>query len=248
MNISKRVAAIVPAIGLALVVAACGSSNATPTSAGGGGGQVSAAPSLGNDLGGAFKGLSSVNSYRFTMTFTGAAFAGLIPALPGSSTNSATSMSGTVIVKPARAADVTIGAVHLIEVGGQDYIDFDNSGSFIASPEQGSGLVTSYLPDQLWTSLFAIGSGDYTLVGLEQKNGVAAVHYRASGGTLTTLANAYGAGSWTADVWIAASGVYPVSVVVANGTGSGASQFKLDITNVNDPSNQVTAPANAASS
>jgi hypothetical protein len=236
---------------LGAIVAACGSANATPSASTGGGGNGGATPSasFGSDLGGAFGDLSGVNSYKFTMSLSGGPFSSLIPPLGGTGSSSGTSLSGTVVLKPARALDVTVDGVHVIEIGGKDYVDYDNSGSFIVSPMQGSGMVASYLPDQLWGSLFGVGGvNGYDLVGPEQKDGVATVHYRANDATLGTIGKLYGAGNWSADVWVAAGGGSPVSVLIENGTGSSAARFELDVTNVNDPANKVSAPADVPAS
>ena len=49
---------------------------------------------------------------------------------------------------------------------------------------------------------------------------------------------------WTADVWIATQGGYPVSTAIVGGDDSGKVVFQLvfDITNINDSANKVTAP------
>jgi hypothetical protein len=88
----------------------------------------------------------------------------------------------------------------------------------------------------------------FDLVGTETKNGVSADHYQASGPALAELGSITGvaATTWAADVWIAADGGYPVSmaVVATASDNSLVYEVKFDLTNVNDPANKVTAPAN----
>ena len=52
--------------------------------------------------------------------------------------------------------------------------------------------------------------------------------------------------TWSADVWIATDGGYPVSmdILATASDNSVAYEIKFDITNVNDPANKVTAPTN----
>ena len=60
---------------------------------------------------------------------------------------------------------------------------------------------------------------------------------------LDSLAGVSGA-TWTADLWLATSGGYPVSMaIIGTKDSTVVYQVSFDITNINDPTNKVTAPA-----
>jgi hypothetical protein len=52
--------------------------------------------------------------------------------------------------------------------------------------------------------------------------------------------------TWTADVWIAQNGGYPVSMSILAKASDNSILYEIqfDITNINDPANKVTAPTN----
>jgi hypothetical protein len=240
---------------LAVAVAACGSSGSTPNSNGGqsAGPSNAVQPTLnggdnGGDNGGGFGDVTSkfdnVASYKFNMVLAGGSFASSLSVLGSASSDGSFTISGTVITKPDKAADVTMAGIHIIESGGQQCMDM-GTGSFFCTPSTGSSMADSFSPSTMFGSMVDTGSGDYKKVGTEQKNGVTADHYQGTEGAYAGLNSLAGVpnATWTADVWIATDGGYPVSTAIV-GTADGATVFKFifDITNINDPANKVTLP------
>ena len=247
---------------LAIVLAACGSSGSkgtaapsnsggglvVPTTANGGGGGDN-----GSLLGGAAAKLDDIASYKFSMTFAGTYFGSYLGMLGGGASATAgapVTFSGTVITKPAKAADITIGGMHIIEVDGMQYMDL-GAGTFYSSPATGTSLADSFSP----SSFFSMGvdsssASGYKLVGEEQKNGVTALHLQADAAALKSYGSIFGVpnGTWSADTWIAKDGGYPVSMSIVGKAADGTDAFGLsfDITNINDPGLKVTKPANVA--
>ncbi len=84
----------------------------------------------------------------------------------------------------------------------------------------------------------------YKAVGEEQHNGMATVHYQADASIMSTYGSMLGVtgGTWSADVWLAKDGGYPVGVSIKSTGGSATFEMTLDITNINDPANKVEAP------
>ena len=208
-------------------------------------------PGGGTELSGAVSALSDINSYKFSMTLAGGDFGSMLSALggAGASGNAPFTMSGTIVEKPTAAADITMAGFHIIEVGGTDYLDMGGTGSFISYPASGTSMADSFAPSTMFSSMMDPSTlAGFTKVGTEQKNGVSADHYQASQAVLSQFGTAAGvtAANWSADLWIATSGGYPVSMAII-GTAADKSiayEILFDITNVNDPANKVTAPTN----
>ena len=241
---------------LSLAASACSGSSAsaapsgTPTAPGGNSGSSPTSAASGAGLSGAVANLSVVSNYKFKMTLAGGTFGSLFALLPvgGSTGNAAFTLSGMIVTSPAQAADITMGSFHIIEIGGYDYMDL-GTGGFVKTPVTGTGLADSLSPATLFSSsITASTAGSYQLVGSESKNGVEADHYQANAAALAEYGSILGVtdATWSADVWLAKSGGYPVSVaIVAKATDkSVAYELSFDLTNVNDPSNSVTAPTN----
>jgi hypothetical protein len=237
---------------LAIALAACsgGSGSAAPT----GGARASTGPGGGNGgnggssvLGGAAAKLSDIASYKFSMTLAGGDYGSMLSALGGAAAtgNAPFTMTGTIIAKPDKAADITMGAFHIIEVGGNDYLDMSGSGSYISTPTT-SSMADAFAPSSMFSSMISTSYTGFNKVGSEPKNGVGADHYQGTKAVLDQLASAAGVtgATWTADVWIASDGGYPVSmaIVAIAADKTIAYEILFDITNVNDPANQVTAP------
>jgi hypothetical protein len=239
---------------VALAVGACsgGSSVTAPPSAAGPASSVGGNGGNGNGggsvVGGAAAKLSAITSYKFSMTLAGGDYSSLLSALGGTvaSGNAPFTMSGTIVLQPAHAADITMGSIHLIEIGGSDYLDVSGSGAFIATP-MSTSIVDSFAPATMFSSMVdPSAAGGFAKVGTGQKNGVSADHYQGSQAVLAGIAAGSGltGATWTADIWIATSGGYPVSMAIA-GTAADKSiayEILFDITNANDPANKVVAP------
>ena len=217
-------------------------SNPPATPGGGnGGGLISAANNF-----------ASIKSYKFSMTLAGGTFGSMLSGLPGASASSDApfTMSGTVTTSPA-AADITMAGFHIIEVGGFDYLDMSGSGTFYKTPASGTSMAESLSPATMFSSAMDTSGGTgFSKVGTDTKNGVKADHYTASASALAAYGSTLGVATdatWSADVWIAQNGGYPVSMsILAIGSDKSVLyQITFDISNINDPSNNVTAPANA---
>ena len=265
----------------ALAFAACGGKTATPTPAP----TQTPAPTIaatvtptptptatGCDLTAADTAMQNLASYQFKMTLAGGA-ADALQDLPPYGEANAYTLKGTIVNKPAPAADITLDKFHIIEIGGADYQDAEGDGSFIqlggdngggddsgtptdtpaasdsASPDN-SGLVSTFAPEEMFDS-GVVGSGSggaYTLAGTETKNGVQTNHCTADQIALESYGSTLGVtdATWTADVWLASDTGYPVSVALVAKAKDGSLPFEIliDLTNVNDASNKVAAPTN----
>jgi len=243
----------------AIAVAACGSSSNTNapggTGSNGGGLIGTAKPTLngggggdGGGLGGAAASLDNLDSYKFSMTLAGGTWGSTLSMFGGAGAtgNAPFTMTGTIVAKPDKAADVVLGGFHIIEVNGTDYIDM-GTGSFMSTPVSGSGMADTFSPSTMFSSMIGSTTTGYDKVGTEQKNGVGADHYKGNEAVYSQLDRYSGVSNatWTADVWIATSGGYPVSMAII-GTSGGQIVYEtaFDLTNINDPANKVTAPTN----
>ncbi len=230
--------------GVALVAGACGGSSSTPAPTGTSApvatptqaaAQSQGTGSGGNVLTGAVSKLSDITSYKFTMTMKGGTYGSLIGDTP---------ITGTVIVSPQKAAEMTFMGMDIIEIGGKTYVNLGGAWTESTDSSQAS-MADNFAPEKMFGSYITdqTASG-YNLVGEEQKNGVATMHFSADASVMNEYSSLLGVegGTWSADVWIAKTGGYPVSVKVLNTGGSSAFEFSMDITNVNDPANKVVAP------
>lgn len=206
-------------------------------------------------IAGAEKKLAAIASYRFKVTIAGKGALGSFGQDSGQ-----VQMSGTVIVKPTNALHFEMSGLDmgsgspskmgLTIIGDKGWIDLGTGMTMEVPADSAQGMGQSFdafRPEKLFGSTFdSYGSG-FKAGSEEQKNGVATIHYTADETTLKGFATAYGEGTWSADVWIAKDGGYPVSssVVGKVATGENAGEFRItmDITNVDDPANKVTAPA-----
>ncbi|MGA3058601.1 MAG: hypothetical protein ABSE70_11310 [Candidatus Limnocylindrales bacterium] len=241
---------------MAIALSACGGSSATaaPGSSNNGGNSASAnagGNSGGSALSGAADAFSTIGSYTFSMTLAGGDLGSTLAMLggPAPSGNAPFTYSGTMIVKPAKAADISMTGFHVIEIGGYDYLDVGDTGGFVKSAVEGTGMTDSLSPIQMFQNIVdpSVISG-YNKVGSETKNKVGTDHYQASASALAAygmMLNVTGA-TWTADVWIAQNGGYPVSMSILAKTSDNGIVYEIqfDITNINDPANKVTAPTN----
>lgn len=111
-------------------------------------------------------------------------------------------------------------------------------------------MADSLSPATMFSSAMDTSAGSgYSKVGTDNKNGVTADHYKASSSALSAYGSTLGVpadATWSADVWIAQNGGYPVSMsILAIGSDKSVLyEITFDISNINDPSNNVTAPTN----
>ena len=239
---------------VAVALSACGSSpspSATPTSADTSEPSASAeASSSAASLDGAGTALSNLTSYKFTMTVVGGDLSdNTLSTLPNAPASGIFKVSGTYLLAPSEAADITVASTfHEISVGGIDYQDAGLTGSFTEDDTGATVLVDQLSPTSVYTSFDF--SGSFNTVGDESKDGVDTTHLQAGDSALAEFATVSGvqAGAWTADVWLANQGGYPVAMTIVGTTSTTDKtvvyERTFDLTNVNSTTNQVTAPTN----
>jgi hypothetical protein len=200
--------------------------------------------------GGAAANLANLTSYKFKMTVAGGDFGQMLSLLGVADATGAApvNVTGTVVTKPAKAADIHIASIHIVEIDGYDYMDM-GLGGFVKTQMTDKGWADTISPATMFTSsIDASSSGNFLKVGSENKNGVDADHYQASSGAFDEQASILGitGATWSGDVWIAKDGGYPVSTaVIAKATdNSVVYEMTFDLSNVNDSANSVVAPTN----
>ena len=118
-------------------------------------------------------------------------------------------------------------------------------------------MIDSLSPVSVYSSSFSSSfdfAAGFDLQGSETKNDVNTDHYKsndAGNAALAELGSVQGLGdaTWTAEIWIAKDGGYPVSMTItahslATATSTSVVIYarSFDITKVNDAGNKVTAP------
>jgi hypothetical protein len=209
----------------------------------------------GSAFGTASNALDTLDSYKFDVEIT-------------SSSNSTfgsegtTSFTGTVVHKPDEEQQLdevvkdangnVTSELHFLVIGSNAWTKDTASGTYTAVPAAEVTAMTAafsaFRPEQLFGTAFGTLGSDYSLVGTETKNGVNAQHFHGNQDIGTFFSALAGTtGSWQSDVWLAADGGYLVSsnVAVAAATATQAGSFSIDveITNINDPANQLTPPS-----
>jgi hypothetical protein len=202
------------------------------------------------NLSGAVAALKEITSYRFSMTLVGEFWADSFEELldfGGSAPGGVYTMSGTIVTKPEKAADITIVGIRMVEVGGKGYVDIN--GTVVSVPvSAGSSLADTMAPATIFEEMTASFTGaGLKKVGTEQKNGVTADRYTPTQ-DLTALLNSKSGleeATWQVGIWIARDGGYLIglSFIGTKPDDTVGFQMTLDLSNVNDPSNKVTAPA-----
>ena len=229
---------------MAMALSACAGSS---TTAGPGNPGPTSSPDMG--LGAAASAFANVRSYNFSMTLAGGTFSSMLAMLPTSSAvgDAPFTIGGTIVVKTEEAADIKMIGLHIVEIGGQDYLDMSGTGSFDQITISGTKLAERFSPATMFSSAINPSTvGGYDRVGADTKNGVQADHYQASTAGLATLGSiaAITGATWTSDVWTAQEGGYPVRMAIV-GTAANKSivyEVLFDISNVDDPGNKVTVP------
>jgi hypothetical protein len=247
----------------AIAVSGCGSSKATPSATPTPGSTDTSQPSASpggsgssTSLDGAGNALSNLSSYKFTETVVGGDLSdNTLSTLPNAPASGIFKVSGSYLFTPNAAADVTIADVlHEISVGGSDYQDVANQGSHLTGSftqidtSSNTSFVDQLSPTSVYTSFDF--SGDFTMAGDETKDGVDTTHYQAGDSALAEFATVSGeqAGAWTADVWLANTGGYPVAISIVGTTSTTDKtvvyERTFDLSDVNSPTNTVTVPTN----
>lgn len=202
-------------------------------------------PSGGLDLIAAADALADLDSYRVSVVSRG-----LVPA---STANGEVTMTSTLVQGADPAAAFTMTGVDGLEGGrlqaiviGEEAWLKSGSGDWLRSPGGAADF------DAAFTTLSPIGlvSGFEGLaqainrVGAERKNGAPATHYVSQEGD--EEAEAAGLTHGITNLWLATDGGYLVGLAIegtwdVDGTPTPIS-LTIDITNVNDPANRVSAP------
>jgi hypothetical protein len=239
---------------------ACGGSSATstPTAAPTPSPTVEPTPTEaptpgGASLSDAAKNFADVTSFKFTMSVEGGSLGDTLLLVSAANSDNATfDLKGTYILKPDadKAADVVVtGSIHVISIGGFDYVDTSGAGYTQKDATSGS-YADSLSPISFFTDVnFSTG---YDLMGTDSKNGVEADHYVANDSGVAALKQMGSVAgvpdaNWTSEVWIAKTGGWPIKLAItATVTGGTTVVFQrlFDITQVNDPTNKVTVPTN----
>lgn len=249
------------AVVAAVAVAACGGSAATAgpdsdepapqasgvaTSAarntiGGASGSPAAAgspePGDGAGLSGAAENLSKITSYRFSIVMRGGSFGEMLGSEP---------ITGTVVTSPTKAAQMSFMGMEIVEIDGSTWVKVGDQ--WVESEDDGTAsLADSFAPQEMFGStLSGQAAAGYRAAGEEQKNGVATVHYVADADLLSGYSSLFGLEgdvAWSAEVWVAKDGGYPVSMTMSATGDQETFEMTFDITNINDPSNAVEQPS-----
>jgi len=168
-------------------------------------------------------------------------------------------MSGTVILKPAKAGDVTVkDTLHVISIGGFDYADIGLTGAFTKNDSATASLIDSLSPITVYSSTF--GSSFDFAAGFNKKG----PRRRTVSTPTSTRPPMLVVPPWLnsdrspalgldldGEIWVAKKGGYPVSMTItasslATATSEASVMYarSFDITKVNDAGNKVTAPTN----
>jgi hypothetical protein len=188
----------------------------------------------------------AIKSYKFTMTILGSSLGSSLSML-GATEGEPFVISGTMIGSPEKAAEMKMGEFRIIEVGGKQYMDV-GTGTYSEMPAGSSSMTDSFAPSSMFSGMTDVSdTSKYTKVGTESKNGLETDHYTAAEGSLDEIKSSLGdenVVSATGDLWIAKDLGIPVSMVILGKDAGGKTidQITFDITNINDPSNKVTAP------
>jgi hypothetical protein len=205
--------------------------------------------------------LSDLSSYRLEVKMQGVSFL-------GTGSGSTMTMKATVVLKPVRALEFTMtgldfgmaspgaeAAITYIIIGDKAWMTI--GGMSVEAPADSAGsadqMFESLAPDKMFGSQYGSYLSGMQQVGTEQKNGVATVHYKGDEASLKGIAAAAGGAdmpfdvsAWSMDVWVAQDGGYLVSAltkgVIQSGETKGDYVMEINISNINDPANKVSAP------
>jgi outer membrane lipoprotein-sorting protein len=229
-------------LAIGLVVAACGDSSSTSNPAGnlpGANASVLTAGLAAN--------LDKLDSYQFRWQMT----ASSATATSKESGNFET--SGTVVNKPVRSYKIdNMGMAQIIVVGDKSWVSYDNGSTWTQDSTYATDpkALQELLPTSYYGTNFDSNAAQFKVVGEENKNSVACIHYQSKESTGAGGAAFGAAATFQADLWVARDGSYPVSGfygwTARTAAGSGTWGYSFDITNVNSPSNKIEAPTNVS--
>ena len=194
--------------------------------------------------------LRALRAYRFNV-----ALGGRSPLRLDEPSGGSIAIRGNLINQPALAIDAVAGT-QMVEFGGAagisssqrfvligDTIWTNRSGEGPKSEPVGDSLdgLWMLLPDGVVERLIVPYAAGFEPAGLEQRNGVGAIHYRLTDQGAHVYETATSCdGSWTGDLWVAEVDGFLMAaelrcaVPAASGSESGF-QVQLDVTDANDP-------------
>lgn len=248
MRTTTRRVALVGALSVsALLIAACGggtTSSATPTDAAATADAPTTAPATtapsdaaptaapsdaivlpSFDPSAILENLEGIDSYRIALSSDGEV-----------------QYSAVVVTKPVLSRDITIGseddAQRIIVIGDEAWMSAGDS--WEALPPGMSGTMLAAFDPILLAGGFAqqgawTGAADQ---GVEDRNGVQARHYRIDSASIVGVLASMPPGA-SIDAWVSEDGGFLVALEVVNEDGEG---FKIDVTDINDPTLTVEAP------
>lgn len=229
----RRIPAVLSLVASLALVAACGSGAATtPTATPAG---ASIAPGASVDVGDATSGLSKLSAYKVTLHVAGSSAANVEVVV----------VNGTV---PAKSVRTTTGSttIRVLEIGDDVWVDAGN-GTYlknVMTKAQADAMIGAFDPGVFMASLTKAGDlGVLRNVGSETKNGVNATHLHADDTTTLPAGSSPIPAGATADLWIASDGGYLVALEAVGFSASGSQDVSIEVTNINDPSLKVEAPA-----
>lgn len=239
------------AVAAGLIVAACGSSSATPSAAPSS--EASAAPSVEAPSAGPSEAPAgetpAATEAAALPSFDLEALSGAIPGLDSYRTS--TSIGGVkqyesvVVTQPVLSKAITVYdgsdiSTRYVIIGKDAWTADGPDGKFQSVPSAlATTMLTAFDPALM---LGAYASVDWTNVatnqGTEDKNGVSAHHVRIDSTSLLGAAGAMPAGA-AIDIWVADAG-YLVAWEMSGFPED--ANFAIEVTGVNDPANKVEQP------
>jgi hypothetical protein len=235
-----------PAVLIAFVLAACGAtasptpsastptSSAAPSSAASqptasgpsDSGPVASAPAI--DLEGAAAALEDIDSYKLTISIEG---------------TTATTVEAVIVREPELAQHITSTAgtvtTEIIVIGDQAWVG--TAGIFQSVPVATVGSLASAFDPALMLGQVTQPGMEQALqaVGEEERNGVQTTHYRIDENSPGSGLMSFPPGG-VFDLWVAEEG-YLVAME-ATGLSDAMTSLKMDVTDINSPTNVVEAP------
>jgi hypothetical protein len=190
--------------------------------------------------------LDKLASYRFTEDIYSGAAATSGPSATGAAGSGAIGgtrslqVEGTVVNDGTRAVQVSMPGVQYVIVGSSAWATSD--GTLWASVDNLADVLT-LLPTAYYQTWFDPHVSGFSALGDETHNGIDCVHFSGSDSLGNLYASMTGA-AFTADLWIARDGGFPVGGRYLIPVGANYSGFSFEITGVNDAANAVAAPTN----
>jgi hypothetical protein len=197
--------------------------------------------------------LAALDSYRFTLLISGVPMGNLPP-------ETVARIGGTVVHKPQNAARIDLAGVPvplpnatgtapmdatITIIGEQAWITA--SGTTVPMPAAALAGVAVLLPETFAGNMLRGTVGRTQAVGTEQKNGVTATHFQLTETALAEMRQGLGSTDARFDLWIAEDGYLVALEMDGTRTDQAGAQTPFDIdvqiTNPNDPTNVVQAPA-----